>query len=104
MAVWSTWPATPSSPIRERDRGGPLRGHGSARTRGAQRECLDDPRLDFRIGIHLGDVIVDGDDILGDGINVAARLQALADAGGICISRTVFNQVRNKIEGISLSS
>jgi adenylate cyclase len=58
----------------------------------------NDPRLDFRIGVHLGDVIVDGDNILGEGVNVAARLQALADTGGVCISRTVFNQVRNKVE------
>lgn len=51
----------------------------------------------FRIGINLGDVIVDGDDLLGDGVNIAARLQAEAPAGGIVISRTVYDQVRGKM-------
>ena len=46
-----------------------------------------DKRLDFRIGINVGDIIIDGDDIFGDGVNVAARLEALADPGGICVSR-----------------
>lgn len=51
----------------------------------------------FRIGINLGDVITEDDDIYGDGVNVAARLQASAPAGGIVISNTVYDQVRNKI-------
>jgi hypothetical protein len=51
----------------------------------------------FRIGINLGDVIVEGDDIYGDGVNIAARLQASAPAGGIVISNTVYDQVRNKV-------
>ncbi|SCW88876.1 Adenylate cyclase, class 3 [Rhizobium mongolense subsp. loessense] len=51
----------------------------------------------FRIGINLGDVIVDGDNIYGDGVNVAARLQSLASPGGIVISNTVYDQVRNKL-------
>ena len=46
----------------------------------------DDRRMSFRIGVHVGDVMVRGADILGDGVNVAARLQALADPGGICLS------------------
>jgi adenylate cyclase len=57
----------------------------------------DGARMQFRIGINLGDVIVDGDDIYGDGVNVAARLQAEAPAGGILISNTVYHQVRNKL-------
>lgn len=56
-----------------------------------------DGRMLFRIGINLGDVIVDGDDIYGDGVNIAARLQATAAAGGIVISNTVYDQVRNKV-------
>jgi adenylate cyclase len=54
-------------------------------------------RLELRIGINLGDVIVDGDNIFGDGINIAARLQALAKPGTICISQTVYEQVKNKL-------
>ncbi len=58
----------------------------------------DDRRIDFRIGVNLGDVIVEGDDIHGDGVNVAARLEALADPGGVCISGSAFEQVRDKLE------
>lgn len=54
-------------------------------------------RMQFRIGINLGDVIVEGDDIYGDGVNIAARLQSSATAGGIVISNTVYDQVRNKV-------
>ncbi len=56
-----------------------------------------DRRIELRIGINLGDVIVDGDDIYGDGVNVAARLESLAEPGGICVRRTVRNQVRDKL-------
>src|SRR4029077_12192490 len=55
-------------------------------------------RLELRIGVNLGDVIVDGDDIFGDGVNIAARLEALARPGTICISHTVYEQVRNKLD------
>ena len=54
-------------------------------------------RMEFRIGVNLGDVMVEGDQIYGDGINVAARLEGLADPGGICISGTVHEQVRDKL-------
>jgi adenylate cyclase len=54
-------------------------------------------RIRLRIGINLGDVIADEDDIFGDGVNVAARLEALAEPGGICISRTVRDQIRDKL-------
>src|SRR6202035_5380115 len=54
-------------------------------------------RIDFRIGINLSDIIVDENDIFGDGVNVAARLEALAEPGGICISRLVRDQVRDKL-------
>jgi adenylate cyclase len=56
-----------------------------------------DQRIDFRIGINVGDIIIDGDDIFGDGVNVAARLQALAEPGGICVSRVVRDQVLDKL-------
>src|SRR6202008_1518249 len=55
-------------------------------------------RLELRIGVNLGDVIVDGDDIFGDGVNIAARLEALAQPGTVCISQTVYDHVRNKLD------
>ena len=54
-------------------------------------------RMEFRIGINLGDVMVEGEQIYGDGVNVAARLESLAESGGICISGTVYEQVRDKL-------
>jgi len=57
----------------------------------------DERRIRFRIGINLGDVIAENNDIFGDGINVAARLEALAEPGGICVSRTVRDQIRNRL-------
>ncbi len=55
-------------------------------------------RMEFRIGIHLGDVMVEGERIYGDGVNIAARLEGLAEPGGVCISGTVHEQVRHKLE------
>jgi TolB-like protein/class 3 adenylate cyclase/Tfp pilus assembly protein PilF len=60
-------------------------------------DSAEDQRIRFRVGVNLGDIIADGDDIFGDGVNVAARLEALAEPGGICISRVVRNQVRDKL-------
>jgi adenylate cyclase len=57
-----------------------------------------DSRIEFRIGVNLGDIIIDGDDIFGDGVNIAARLEALAEPGGICIERTVLTQTRGKVD------
>jgi adenylate cyclase len=56
-------------------------------------DVLKDRRIRFRIGVNLGDIIADGDNIFGDGVNVAARLEALAETGGICISRMVRDQI-----------
>jgi adenylate cyclase len=53
-----------------------------------------DSRIELRIGINLGDVIVEGDDLYGDGVNIVARIKALADAGGVFVSNTVHDQVR----------
>src|SRR6516165_8413356 len=55
-------------------------------------------RMDLRIGVHLGDVLIDGDDIIGDGVNIAARLEGIAEPGGICISEDAFRQVRGKLD------
>ncbi len=60
-------------------------------------ELPEDRQMRFRIGVNLGDVIVDGDDIYGDGVNVAARLEGMAAAGGICISGGVHEQIENKL-------
>jgi adenylate cyclase len=60
-------------------------------------ELPENRRMEFRIGVNLGDVIEDGEQILGDGVNIAARLESLSDAGGICISGTAYDQVENKL-------
>src|SRR4030095_6967900 len=61
-------------------------------------DIADDRRIAFRIGINLGDIIVEGDDIFGDGVNVAARLQEIAAPGGICISSRVHEDVRDRLD------
>jgi adenylate cyclase len=61
-------------------------------------EVPDSKSIAFRIGVNVGDVIIDGDDIYGDGVNVAARLERLADPGGICISGMVFDQIKGKLD------
>src|SRR5712691_3100740 len=70
-----------------------------------QREMADrnvgvpsDRRIEFRIGLNVGDIIIDDKDIYGDGVNIAARLEALAEPGGICVSRVVRDQVRDKLD------
>src|SRR5438034_8513384 len=61
-------------------------------------DAAADRRIDLRLAVNLGDVIVEGEDRLGEGVNIAARLEALADPGGVLISGTAFDQVRNKTE------
>ncbi len=63
-------------------------------------EIPEDRRIAFRIGINIGDIIVDGDDIFGDGVNVAARLQEIAPPGGICISSRVHEEVRDRLDTV----
>jgi adenylate cyclase len=60
-------------------------------------ELPEDQKVEFRIGINLGDVIEEGEDLHGDGVNIAARIESLADPGGICISRSAYDQVKNKL-------
>ena len=64
---------------------------------GCNANVPEDRRISFRMGINLGDVIVEPEDIFGDGVNVAARLEALAEPDGICISRVVRDQIRDKL-------
>jgi TolB-like protein/class 3 adenylate cyclase len=61
-------------------------------------EVSPEKRIEFRIGINLGDVVAEGDDLLGDGVNVAARLEGIAEPGGICLSRAAYDQARGKID------
>ena len=60
-------------------------------------EVVPDQRIEFRVGINIGDVIVDGDDIYGDGVNIAARLENIAELGGVCVSATVRDHVLDKL-------
>jgi class 3 adenylate cyclase/pimeloyl-ACP methyl ester carboxylesterase len=62
------------------------------------RDVLPDKQIEFRVGINIGDVIEDSGDIFGDGVNVAARLESIADRGGICISRHVLDQIEGKLQ------
>ena len=60
-------------------------------------DVSEEQRMMFRVGINVGDIIIDGDDIFGDGVNIAARLESLAEPGGICVSRSVYEHVRDKL-------
>jgi adenylate cyclase len=60
-------------------------------------ELPENRRMEFRIGVNLGDVVEDGEQILGDGVNIAARLESLSEAGGICISGKAYDEVKNKL-------
>src|SRR3989442_12326675 len=60
-------------------------------------ELPDQRRMEFRIGINVGDVVVEGERLYGDGVNIAARLEGLAEPGGICISGTVYDHIKNKL-------
>ena len=60
----------------------------------------EERRIVFRIGVNLGDIIMEGDDILGDGVNIAARLEALAEPGGVAISGRVYDDVRDRLDTV----
>src|SRR5215471_3898763 len=69
--------------------------------RGMNRQNADvttEKRIEFRVGINVGDVVVEGEDLLGDSVNVAARLEGIAEPGGICISESAYQQVRDKVD------
>ncbi len=61
---------------------------------------LSHTRIEFRIGIHVGDIIIDDNDIFGDGVNIAARLEGIAEPGGVCISDDAYRQVRDRIKNV----
>ena len=67
---------------------------------GRDTDVPEDRRIQYRIGINLGDIVIDGEDILGDGVNVAARLEGLAKPGGICISGTVHDHLSGKVDAV----
>ncbi|MGO8907946.1 MAG: adenylate/guanylate cyclase domain-containing protein [Bradyrhizobium sp.] len=69
--------------------------HGMA---GQNADVPQDLRIEFRIGIHVGDIIIDDNDIFGDGVNIAARFEGIADPGGVCISDDAYRQIRGKID------
>jgi adenylate cyclase len=69
--------------------------------RGMAKQNIDVPQeagIEFRIGIHVGDIIIDDNDIFGDGVNIAARLEGIAEPGGVCISDDTYRQVRDRID------
>ncbi|MSQ75145.1 MAG: adenylate/guanylate cyclase domain-containing protein [Rhodoferax sp.] len=65
--------------------------------------CAEEDRIQFRVGLNLGDVIVEGTNLYGEGINIAARLESIASPGGICVAQSVFTEVRKKLNGIGFS-
>lgn len=65
-----------------------------------QQDVPTQSQLQFRVGINLGDVVIDGDDVLGDGVNIAARLETLAPVGGVCISRAVYDQIKGRVDAL----
>ena len=71
-----------------------------ARLAAANRDLPADRRLEFRVGVHVGDVVVQGGDLLGDGVNIAARLQALAEPGGVCVSGSAHEHVRRLLPSL----
>ena len=71
-----------------------------ARLAAANRDLPADRRLEFRVGVHVGDVVVQGGDLLGDGVNIAARLQSLAEPGGVCVSGSAYEHVRRLLPSL----
>ena len=92
MGDGALWSSSPASSTRS-----PARSRSSEGMAGREADVPEAERIRFRIGINLGDVIVEGEDIYGDGVNVAARLEQLAEPGGIVISGTAFDHLRGEL-------
>jgi adenylate cyclase len=73
-------------------------GHRNERQLSTPSATPDEQRIVLRVGINLGDIIIDEDDIFGDGVNIAARLEGLAEPGGICLGGSAYEQVRDKLD------
>ena len=69
-----------------------------------QEATYDDDNMNIRVGIHLGDIVFKGDDVFGDGVNVAARIESIAPVGGVCVSKNVYDELVNKegVDGVPL--
>ena len=63
-----------------------------------QEQTFDDIHLNIRVGLHIGDIVFDGKDVFGEGVNIASRLESLSPVGGICVSKSVFDELENKKE------
>ena len=63
-----------------------------------QELTYDEEHLNFRVGLHIGDIVFDGQDVFGEGVNIASRLESLSPVGGICVSKTVYDELENKKE------
>ena len=99
VAASSRRPATAcwsSSPAPSMQCAAPSRSSAAWPTQNA--DVPQDHRIEFRIGINVGDIIIDDNDIFGDGVNIAARLEGIAEPGGICISDDAYRQIRGKID------
>ena len=69
-----------------------------------QEATFEDDNMNIRVGIHLGDIVFKGDDVFGDGVNVAARIESIAPVGGVCVSKNVYDELVNKegVDGVTL--
>ncbi len=83
-------PQKPSSP--------PARSAAVASGKPRNADVPEEKQIVYRIGINIGDIVVEDDDIYGDGVNVAARIEGLAEPSGICVARNVFDQVKDKLD------
>ena len=63
-----------------------------------QESTYDEKHLNIRAGLHIGDIVFDGDDVFGEGVNIASRLESLSPIGGVCVSKNIYDELENKKE------